>query len=273
MKLYKVVVTGASGFIGGALVKKLRLLKDFEVIPVSRSKVDQPYLHVSDYNEAPFGDILIHFAEHSNRQFINNSDESVIVNAEKTLDELLEKKYNNVIYCSSSVVYGDIGIEPFIEETLVTPYDRYTLMKINNENRVLNAGGIVARLTNVIGQNMSKNNVLSDIFSQTLKNGPLYVQNDRPIRDFIALDDVVNALIMMVINGGSGIYNIGSGIGVSIKELAEMVLKTVDQETRPVKSIKNITSHSYNVVKIEKIKKMYKWNPKLTLKQSIVKLL
>ena len=43
---------------------------------------------------------------------------------------------------------------------------------------------------------MSKNNVLSDIISQTSTSGPLYVQNDRPIRDFVALDDVVNALIM-----------------------------------------------------------------------------
>jgi len=268
-----VVVTGASGFIGCRLVRELRATNSFEVIAVSRTETDKSYFHVTDYDETPSGDILIHLAEQSDRLVVNSSTNVVMIDAEKTLDCLLKKKYKKIIYCSSSVVYGDLASSPFKEEDHAEPYDTYSMMKVNNEHKVINVGGIVVRFSNVIGRGMSKNNVLSDILSQISENGPLYVQNDKPIRDFVAVHDVVAALIKLVVSGTSGVYNVGSGVGVSIKELAELALKIVLKQKTVVKSIKEITTSSYNVVDINKMKNKYNWTPQFSLQSSIEELL
>ena len=273
MNNIKVVVTGVSGFIGSELVKKLQLIKDFEVIPVSRLKIDKTSCHVSTYKETPSGDILIHLAEPSDRAFVNNAGQSVLLKNKENLDFLLNNNYKKVIYCSSSSVYGDSGRTLFSENDLIKPYDQYSTMKIDSEKKILNQGGIVARFTNVIGNNMSKNNVLSDIISQISGVGPVFVQDTNPIRDFIAIADVVDALLMMTIKGGSGVYNIGTGIGISIKDLAEAVLKIHGEIARPVESIKDSKLDSFNVVNIEKVKIFYNWAPKIKLEESIKELI
>jgi len=273
MNIIKIVVTGASGFIGGELVKRLQLIRDFEVIPVSRLKIDKTSCHVSSYKETPSGDILIHLAEPSDRAFVNNADQNVLLKNKENLDYLLNNNYQKVIYCSSSSVYGDSGRSLFSENDLITPYDQYSVMKIDSEQKILNHGGIVARITNVIGCNMSINNVLSDIISQTPGMGPVLVKNTNPIRDFIAIADVVDALLMMTAKGGSGVYNIGTGIGVSIKDLAEAVLKVHGEIARPIESIKESKLDSFNVVNIEKVRKFYNWAPKIKLEESIKELM
>lgn len=273
MSTCKVIITGASGFIGSELVDKLRLINGLEIIPVSRSKKEKTYLHVHSYKEAPSGDILIHLAEPSDRGFVNNADQCVLFKNIENLDFLLNNNYQNIIYCSSSSVYGDSGRTLFSENDVIEPYDQYSTLKFDNEKKILSHGGVVLRLTNVIGRNMAKNNVLSDIISQMPGSEPILVQDTKPIRDFVAIGDVVDALLMMTKKGGSGVYNIGTGIGVSIKDLAEVALKIHGEIVRPIKPLKQDTIDSFNVVNIEKVKNAYDWAPKISLVESIRELI
>jgi UDP-glucose 4-epimerase len=270
---FSVVVTGASGFIGSALIQRLKCESDIDVIPVSRSSIDKSNVYVDDYCETPVGTVLVHLAEESDRLRVNKAGDSYLNKSGMTLDSLIAKGYKNIIYCSSAVVYGDAGNVPYTEELQVYPYDNYTLMKLSNEQKVINAGGIVARLANVIGPGMANNNVLSDILSQLSNPKVLCVHNDKPIRDFICVDDVVIALMRMIIGGGSGIYNIGTGVGISIREMANMALKSTGESVREVKSHTESSTYSYNVIDIGKMVNTYKWVPKITLKESIEKLI
>jgi len=115
--------------------------------------------------------------------------------------------------------------------------------------------------------------VLSKILKQLSGKDPLTIYNLKPIRDFIFIDDVVDAIVSLVLKDTSGIYNIGSGVETSINNLIEIVLNASEQYDREIKStIKNI-DYSYNALNVEQIKNTTSWEPKFTLSQSVKKML
>ena len=266
------IVTGASGFIGDALVQKLKETAGFNVIPVSRRQVHSDTCLLEDYRNTPPGDVLVHLAENPDRVQVNQSGDVELEKSTAVLDSLLQKEYQFVVYCSSAVIYGDRGEGPFKEESPVITNDTYSRLKVINERKVIQAGGSVLRLANVVGPEMAKNNVLSDIISQLGSESLLSVQNGAPVRDFIWVSDVVNAIITLIEKKVSGVFNVGTGIGVSISELAGMVLQAAGEEQRQVSSVAAPTSKSYNVLDVGKIKSLG-WEPTYTLSQSIKSLI
>jgi len=263
-----VIVTGASGFVGDALVQRLKQTAGFNVIPVSRRQAHSDTYLLEDYHDTPPGDVLVHLAENPDRMQVNQSGDVELDKSMAVLDALLQKKYQFVVYCSSAIIYGDSGERPFLEESPVIVNDTYSRLKVVNENKVLHTGGAVLRLANVVGPGMAKNNVLSDILSQLSAMSPLVVRNGNPVRDFIWVSDVVNAIVILIEKKVPGVFNVGTGIGVSINELARMVLQAAGEAQREVDSMAVSSSESYNVLDIEKIKTLG-WEPAYTLSQSI----
>ena len=189
---FSAVITGASGFIGSTLVKRLARDSDIEVVPVCRSRIDIPHVGVKDYGDTPEGNVLVHLAEASDRGGVNRAGEAYRKATGAVMDKLLAKNFDKIIYCSSSTVYGDLNALPCAEDCEVFAVDNYTRAKLENETRVLEANGIVVRLSNVIGPAMSPYNVISDILKQLPLDGPITVRNDIPVRDFVWIDDVAD---------------------------------------------------------------------------------
>jgi nucleoside-diphosphate-sugar epimerase len=260
-----VVVTGASGFIGRALIKEFRRAKNLTVVPVARTNMGSPCICVDSYLDTPCGDVLIHTAEEANRSRANLFGSTYLKKSGGILCGLIEKKYTKIIYCSSAVVYGDYGNQLFTEKSPVIAEDIYVKAKQENENRVLDADGIVVRLANVIGPGMSTQNVVSDILNQLSKEGPITVRNDKPVRDFICIDDVTNAMKILVNEGISGIYNLGSGTGTSVRELATMVLDIAGVGGRKIISQVINSKPSFNVLNIDKMSRLCGWTPTINL--------
>jgi UDP-glucose 4-epimerase len=265
----KIVVTGATGFIGKALCEALEKIENYSIIKVTRLQNKKGFFVVDNYQEAPTGDVLIHLGEGSNRENVNEIGDIYRQETANVVENLLKHKYEAIIYCSSSVVYGDKGVEPYKENMKTYPDDTYSRAKIKNEKRVLNAGGTVVRFSNVIGFGMSVDNVLSDIAKQLPKSGFITVRNSRPIKDFIWIEDVVNALILLIKNPTPGIFNVGTGVATSIHELTEIFLDISSQKNRKINSIVASPSYSYNVINIEKMKRMLNWEPRILLPHSI----
>ena len=271
----RIVITGATGFIGTALCRKLEEKKEYSIIKVTRSQdVMTGFFQVTNYQQTPPGDILIHLGEDPDRARVNKMSDLYIQDTRQTMKSLLMNRYKKIIYISSSTVYSDKN-ESLCDESMPTyANDTYSTLKLENEKKVLNSGGIVVRLSNVIGNGMSKNNVLSDVLSQlSNKHYPVTIRDVSPVRDFIMVDDVVDAIFKLMQNNASGVFNVGSGVETSINQLVKMVLDVSKQKNRKVISIVKDYKYSYNVLSIEKINNIVGWSPKFTLVQSIYKII
>ena len=266
----KVIVTGASGFIGKKLVKEL-LSANLNCIAVSRK--EPKFYCVADYREAPPGDVLVHLAEINNRSVANDLGFKYQIKTRDTLRALLDKGYQKVIYVSSAVLYGDEDLTPHRETDDINVLDTYTQIKSSSEDVVLSYGGMVARLSNVYGNGMSAGNVMSDIFDQIYSDGPVILKDMKPIRDFVWVDDVVDALKKMILTKKSGVFNVGSGVGTSVFDVAQLAIDYSGSSNKEIISLSASSRQLCNILNIEKMFDSFDWKPNVTLPHGIKRLL
>jgi UDP-glucose 4-epimerase len=266
----RVVVTGASGFLGSFIARGLNY-SGVSTLCVSRQHIPD-FLQVTKYADSPVGDVLIHLAEINNRSRVNQLSVEYEHEASSTLHALLAKGYGKVIYASSSVIYGDGGCTPHIESDPVSPIDTYTRLKLASEQSVLSCGGVVARLANIYGPGMAAENVVSRILGQLDQDDPIELQDTSPVRDFIWVEDAAAVIIKMAIQHAQGLFNVGTGIGTSIGDLARMALEEVKQPQRNIVSTQSTTKRSCIVLDITKAKKYLQWQPSVLLHEGLRRL-
>lgn len=269
----KVVVTGASGFVGRELVNYLRHSHGIDVVPVSRSNTYDGMHIVENYEETPHGDVLVHLAEDADRVRVNAAGNEYHEESKQLLKSLIEKQYGTIIYGSTAVLYGDKSQLAYHEHSPVKSTDNYSSAKLENEESVLETGGIVVRFSNIIGPHMANNNVLSDVLAQISGNDPVKVRDEQPVRDFVWIGDVARGIVALIRKQTPGAYNIGSGVGISIRQLVEIVLKHAGQSGRGIISLKTSKEVSSNVLDISKIFNEVKWKPLIDIDDAIKMLL
>ena len=278
MPKLKIVITGASGFIGGHLIEHLSRIANTEIVPLSRRGISK-LVQVSNYADAPDGDVLIHLAEDNNLESVANRGLTYEHEGLSTLRVLLAKKYGRIIYTSSSTLYGDKSVIPHGTEDDIFVNNPYTRIKSLSESAVLeNPNGMVVRLANVYGPLMSTNNVMSQILKQIPQQGDLEVGDVTPIRDFVWVRDVAEGISRLAImdfveTGKSKMYNLGSGIGTSIGDLVFLTLELAGQPERRVMSKNRTRVMSSIILDCSETTNACGWTPRVSLRQGIASLL
>ncbi|RME32469.1 MAG: NAD-dependent epimerase/dehydratase family protein, partial [Gammaproteobacteria bacterium] len=145
----RVIVTGAGGFLGRHLCRALDAA-GHQVVPLSR-RPGPGMVTVEDYRHAPGGDILIHLAQEPDRARFNAGGAEAANTAVAMLESLLQGPWERVVYASSAAVYGDTGARPARVSSVVDAGDDYNRCKLACEARVLDRGGVAARLANLYG--------------------------------------------------------------------------------------------------------------------------
>jgi UDP-glucose 4-epimerase len=142
-----------------------------------------------------------------------------------------------MIFPSTAAVYG-VASDPKVgEEAMPKPVNVYGCHKLAAESLIrgyvedYGFKTTVLRLFNVYGDIEKEQGVVSLFIRRALAGRPIIVKGGEQLRDFVHLRDVVKAFVESIDNPATHqkIINIGSGIGVSIKEVAGMIQQSFPQ--------------------------------------------
>ncbi|MCE9659471.1 MAG: NAD(P)-dependent oxidoreductase [Burkholderiales bacterium] len=263
-----IVVTGAAGFVGSAVLRRLRSL-DRPATGISRR--DLPGLvRVADYRDTPEAEVIVHLAEESDRATVERLGAEYADAAAAIVDALC-RRAGHLVYASSGLVYGDAAKVACGADAPVCPSDAYSRSKLRNEAVALAGGATVLRFSNLFGPGMSENNVVSDIARQLGGEGPLRVRDTSPVRDFLCVDDAAEATLAAIDRRPGGILNIGSGTGLAIGDVARIALAAVGHPERPVAATPAPARRSINVLDIAATGRRLGWQPRSTSRDKLAR--
>jgi nucleoside-diphosphate-sugar epimerase len=240
----KILVTGYGGFIGCHLCRRLvgegysvlgSDLRDAGLPSVEHRKVD-----VSDWNSfrglPDRLDCVIHLAGISSipraqEDFIRTYD----VNVLGTYNALKYASHAGAsfIFASSSKVYGTPRYVPVDEAHPLAPENTYGRSKAASEELVgafqaeSSGSHTIFRQFNVFGPGQGREFFIPTVLSQLKKSAEVSLGDVSLMRDFLYIDDLIDAY-MLVVRGrpiGLNVYNVGGGECVTLRQIVEEAAK------------------------------------------------
>ena len=298
-------VIGASGYIGSKLVNKLTD-SGCNVIRSSRrdtitngdSEFVMAELDSLDFwlNIVEKSDVIIHLAGNTSINVANDNPALDLNSSVVPIYRLIEackilRKRPRVVFASTVTAYGFTDNLPVSEATAENPESFYDLHKFFVERQLVLAtklnicDGVSLRLANVYGPssaNSSANDrgILNKIIGLALAGDIVSLYGGgNYIRDYIYIDDVVDAFILASISSKSAgeVFNVGSGVGTSVRDAFNAVTQEVYRQTNKIIEMKDMPWPE-NSPKIDmrnftaSIKKAHTclgWSPKVSLQTGI----
>ena len=259
------LVTGGAGFIGAALSNRLvslghfvRVLDDLSAGVPERLHPDVVF-HRGDVRDVPKLwtllqdiDCVFHLAAKvSVQESINFPSDYNGVNVGGTV-ALMEAmrvagQVRRVILASSGAVYGEQGTQPIAETAIPQPLSPYAVSKLASEYYVRTLGmlnqveTVILRIFNAYGPGQvippSNAPVLPLFLHQAVRDGSLVLHGDgSQSRDFIYIDDVVEAMVQASLVEGldRSTINVGSGQETTIHDLVAHIARVTGKEVDKV---------------------------------------
>ncbi|RLI44626.1 hypothetical protein DRO69_06945 [Candidatus Bathyarchaeota archaeon] len=154
-----------------------------------------------------------------------------VSSVQNTLEAMRITDTKRLIFPSTAAVYGITNGPKLSELAEPKPTSVYGCHKLVAELLIQeyaeNYGFDVTilRLFNVYGDLEKEQGVISLFVKRALVNKPLIIRGGEQLRDFVHLNDVVEAFVQTLDNEATygEIINVGSGVGMAIREVAEIV--------------------------------------------------
>jgi UDP-glucose 4-epimerase len=230
-------VTGGSGFIGHHLVRYL-LRRGYNVFNVDiasndpRERIDiKNFENLSKVFEDVKPDVVVHLAALASMPLCeHNPHECFETNVKGTLNvAMLSNKVGaKLIFASSSAVYGNPSKFPTPVSHPLQPINFYGLTKVLGERIVqyyTPSSYTIFRIFNVYGPECYRSYVIPDIIRKILAgyNPVRLLGTGEESRDFIYIEEVLEAFRRAIEMDAIGTFNLGSGKTYKIKDIALMI--------------------------------------------------
>ena len=296
----KVLVTGATGFIGSHLVPRL-VEQGYDVYTLERYVTGRYVLGQRREIKTVFGDLREHFAV---RRIIREVQPDIVIHlaaispvaysydhpyevietnflatvnlAESCLREV--PHFKQFLFASTSETYGN-GPNPKTEETPQNPNSPYAVSKLACEKYLLYMRDAydfpvtILRNFNTYGRKDNTHFVVERIIVQMLQGGAVKLGDPTPVRDFEYVEDHVSSYLTCLDNPKAigEVFNFCTGRGVSIKQLAELIAELTDFKGEIVWNA--IPARPLDIKELvgdySKAKRILGWYPKFSLEEGL----
>lgn len=262
----KILITGGAGFIGSNIAEKL-VNQGYEVHIIDNLKtgkisnvpfLQRKYIHIQDIRNTEYinsllldiqFDYIIHLAAMvSVVETIAKPIESNQINIDATIN-LLESvrtynpKVKKFIFASSAALYGDLPSLPKSVNDVLKPLSPYAIQKLSGEfyakiyNDLYDIPTTSFRFFNVYGPKQNPESDYSGVISILNKKFEdkstfTYLGDGKQTRDFVYIDDLVSAVMLVLKNDQTNgrVYNLGTGSETSLLEVYDAFIESFSYE-------------------------------------------
>lgn len=294
----KVLVTGGAGFIGSHLVDRL-VQEGHEVAIVDNLSTGKRRnlnraarffkLDIQSWrlervfrNERP--NIVMHLAAQMD---VRKSVEDPIFDAQvnvlgmlNVLQQAIKHGVRKVIFSSSGgAIYGEQEIYPVPESHATRPLSPYGISKLCGEQylsyyqRVSGLQIVSLRYANVYGPRQDPDGeagVVAILIQKLLNNEQAIVNgNGRQTRDFVYVEDVVEANLAVMGQETQGTYNVGTGEETSINDLLRILIAHTNSTCKEVHGPAKNGEQERSVIDSNKLRQELSWEPRTELSEGL----
>lgn len=297
------LVVGGNGFIGSHLSERL-LREGYEVAVLDRFKSGVnnlweisgqieifrgSYLDQELLRTAMEGmDYVFHYAS-STTPATSIADpvyeiESNLLGSVRLLQIARDEGVKKVIFPSSGgTIYGEPKRLPVREEDCALPSNPYAISKwaveryLHHFHELYGLDYLILRYSNPYGERQSpygKQGVIP-IFLNRIKHNqrPVIYGDGSMVRDYIYINDIIEATSILFESAiKDKVFNVGSGIGVSLNEIIKTMYSILGEEIRPIYEINSSRTYVTSIVlDIAKIETKTGWKPSTSIEEGIRK--
>lgn len=285
----KVIVTGASGFIGQNLIRKLCSLKA-EVMIIDRiqpaehfPEVEVEWVDLRHLTKTYEADYLIHFAAITNAGYAEKYPmDTYEVNVLGTLNLLNHVKINRRILFPSTALTYAASKEPISEDAAQDLSSTYSQSKAIGEQIVRNLANrmgaefTLVRFFNVFGPGQLAMYIVPQVLRQIMMEGKVVLRNGSVMRDLLYVDDCIDAVLKLATSAEAAgeVFNIGSGHIVSIYDVAKAAAKISGREDIEIVDLEENIQYSPTAIiaDITKVTSTIDWFPQTDLEAGMRKM-
>ena len=208
------------------------------------------------------------------------------MNVVHSLMELNDFKKRRLLTASTAEVYGIQAEQPFKEELALRPSSPYAVAKaamdmyLRMAARVYGLNCVIMRPANTYGRRYEKGFIVEYLITSMLAGQRVYVGAPDSIRDYIHVEDHVEAYVRAAERecGSGEVFNFGSGKGVSNRQLALMCSQLLNFDPKgiefgayppgyPMRPL--VSDQPYIVLDSAKARDRLGWTPRIQLEQGI----
>lgn len=272
----KILLTGATGFVGLNLIPKLVIL-GHEVIQLSSKNGD--IAKEETWANLPEIEIVIHLAAKTSvPESWTKSYDYINCNLLGTINALNYCKKNNAkLIFISSYLYGNPDELPIKENAALRPTNPYALSKLLSEqacefySKSENIKVTILRPFNVFGPGQSEKYLIQSVISQVNNGDVIKVKDLIPKRDYVYIDDLTAAIVKsLALNSNFDIFNIGSGESYSVQDVINIVQNLVNKYSIVESSNERRKDEIMDTIAdIHKAKNILNWSPKVSFIEGI----
>ncbi|WP_417454745.1 NAD-dependent epimerase/dehydratase family protein [Kiloniella sp.] len=284
----KILVTGANGFIGRHVIRELAAQNQslLQIIRMGQAHTALPScsIDLSDITEFPTLPTTIETIYHLAGQIWGNETHEAIM-LDNVISLAKQCKAKRIVYASTCAVYGQNAMSQAVDESIdAAPASPYAKGKLQGEKRLKflsensDIKSTILRYFNPYGPHQFAKMAVPSMITKALADQNIEIfGNGEQVRDFIYITDLAKATIAATeVAGEYQIFNIGSGQGETINDLARKIIAQSQSSARiihlPIPAEREKFEVHYRVADIGKITRLSNWKPKTDLSRGLKQL-